>query len=120
MNKEKILDNLAAIFVIIFWISGNVGIMRIIDYFLPNLIGLLSLLIPCLSGCVLYYAIELPRQKLQKELELSNFELTRLEQSVEDAVWQNSVAPLFSHCDPAYLKYAQNSSPFWNPEKNPQ
>lgn len=114
--KKKILDKLVGIYLILFWFAGNIGILRILDFFLPGWTWLASIVTLLLSGGAIYYSVFRPDEELRDSLKAQRHECQQMEDAIEDAIWQRSVTPLFPVCDHDFLQRAMRDSSFWKSE----
>lgn len=82
MRKSEIF---ISAFLFLFWVSGNIGIIRLITYFIPQHLHFLSaflcVLIPCASG-VCFMKLDEPLNKKQDELKQARYEIQKLQNQV--------------------------------------
>lgn len=112
MRKNKALGKLAVGYTLLFWLSGNIGILRMINYFLPDWLWLFDPLILCLSAGAIYYAL-LPEIDWEKKWKEKNYECMQLKKTVERAIDRKDITVLFPLCDPEWIKVTQETSYFW-------
>ncbi len=108
MKDYPLIERIAAVYTIIFWFAGNVGILRVIDHFLPDWSSLLSIPVTCLSAIAFYIAF---RSDIKRHEKLEQ-DCRRYKAAIEKAVENFDLSALFPVCDPYFLRqvyYSRNA-----------